>query len=102
LLAVALLKTTPGVCVSPRVSWTRRAARRCLQERILCATALQIAAQGNQEGLQPVPQVQGCCPLTRPAASRLQAFLISLMRMRIDTINRSRNENVDRVDPLTT
>ncbi|MET3654558.1 hypothetical protein [Dyella japonica] len=49
-----------------------------------------------------MPQVQGCCPLTRPAASRLQAFLISLKRMRIATINRSRNENVDRVDPLTT
>jgi hypothetical protein len=57
--------------------------------------------RGNQEGLQPVPQVQGCCPLARPAATRLQAFLISFLHMDADTADVSRYENVDARDPLT-
>jgi hypothetical protein len=50
--------------------------------------------------LQPVPQVQGRCPLTRPAATRLQAFLISFMRT--GAIDVSRKENVELADSLTT
>jgi hypothetical protein len=54
----------------------------------------------NQEGLQPVPQVHGCCPLTRPAAARLQAFLISSSYRHADAMV-GRIENVDATNPLT-
>jgi hypothetical protein len=54
----------------------------------------------NQEGLQPVPQVHGCCPLTRPAAARLQAFLISPTCRHADATT-GRIENADGTNPLT-
>jgi hypothetical protein len=68
----------------------------------LVAHRLVVRQPGNQEGLQPVPQVQGRCPLTRPAATRLQAFLISFMDVRTGATNVSRRENVELVDSLTT
>lgn len=72
-------------------------AHKCAPTRLVARLS-----PGNQEGLQPVPQVQGRCPLTRPAATRLQAFLISFMHMRVDVIKVSRRENVELVDSLTT
>jgi len=74
----------------------------CLPVAHKCAPTGFVArpSPGNQEGLQPVPQVQGRCPLTRPAATRLQAFLISFMRT--GAIDVSRKENVELADSLTT
>ena len=83
-------------CSFPSALLYTRVAHKCASTGFAVRLSL-----GNQEGLQPVPQVQGRCPLTRPAATRLQAFLISFMRKRTDAINVSRKENAALADSLT-